>query len=301
MERLDPVVSVVLPVYNAESYIQEAVESILAQTYSDFEFLIIDDGSTDGSLAILQKYADEDPRIRLRSRPNAGLVATLNEMLAEARGEYIARMDADDISLPNRFEQQVEFLNSHPEVALLGSWVDVIDPQGRRLRTAKVPVESDALVQQMLDRGGQFVFHPAIMARREAFAQAGGYIADRFPAEDLHLFLKMAETAQLANLEEVLLKYREHPTKIGFQHRARQEEVITSILNDARQTRGLPELPPVKQVDNANMEETELKWAWWALGSGEVATARHYAWRSLLRHPLSMKRWNAALCAARGY
>ena len=108
-----PLVSVCMPVYNATRYLAEAVESILGQTFRDFEFLITDDGSTDRSLAILKRYAAQDARIRLWSRPNAGYVVRLNEMLHQARGDLIARMDADDVALPERFARQVEFLRSH--------------------------------------------------------------------------------------------------------------------------------------------------------------------------------------------
>jgi glycosyltransferase involved in cell wall biosynthesis len=123
----EPAISVLMPVYNTERYVAEAVESILAQTFRNFEFLIIDDGSTDRSLSILKRYAERDPRIYLVSRPNTGYVIALNEMLAMARGEFIARIDADDIALPERFEVQVAYLREHPEVVCLGSKVQFID------------------------------------------------------------------------------------------------------------------------------------------------------------------------------
>ena len=125
-----PLISVCMPVYNAERYIAEAVESILAQTYRDFEFIIIDDGSTDRSLAILERYAAQDVRIWLSSRPNAGLVVRLNEMAAEARSDVIAQMHADDIAMPERFARQFDFLNAHPEVVVVGCRTLAIDSDG---------------------------------------------------------------------------------------------------------------------------------------------------------------------------
>src|SRR5262249_45977834 len=125
-----PLISVCMPVHNAERFVGEAVESILGQTLRDFEFLIIDDGSTDGSTRILRDSAARDPRIRLTCRSNRGLVATLNELVDQARGEFIARMDADDIALPDRFLRQVDYLRRHPERVEGGAWVPVIDPAG---------------------------------------------------------------------------------------------------------------------------------------------------------------------------
>ena len=128
-----PSVSVCMPVYNTERYVAEAVESILAQTLGDFEFVIIDDGSTDGSRAILEPYAKQDDRIRLISRPNTGIIGARNEALGLAKGELIAVMDSDDVALPERFEVQVAYLREHPEVVCLGSKVQCIDEAGRFL------------------------------------------------------------------------------------------------------------------------------------------------------------------------
>ena len=125
--------------YNAGRYVAEAVESILAQTYTDFEFLIIDDGSTDRTLKVLKQYAARDPRIHLVSRPNRGLVATLNEGLALARAEFIARMDADDIALPHRFERQIAYMREHPDIICVGSAVMTMDQAGRDLIESGFP------------------------------------------------------------------------------------------------------------------------------------------------------------------
>jgi glycosyltransferase involved in cell wall biosynthesis len=122
-----PPLSVLMPTYNPGHYVSEAIESILAQTFTDFEFLISDAGSTDGSLDVMRRYAESDPRIRLTIQPKAGIVRALNEMIAQARGDLIARMDGDDIALPGRFERQVAYLNDHPECVLVGSRVLIID------------------------------------------------------------------------------------------------------------------------------------------------------------------------------
>src|SRR5579859_2675921 len=128
-----PLVSVAMPVYNAQRYLAQAVDSILAQSFKDFEFIIIDDGSTDSSTEILRKYEAADPRIRLFSRPNTGLTIALNEALGYARGRYLARMDSDDVSLPRRLEKQVAFMEDHPDHVAVGCRVVLIDPDAELL------------------------------------------------------------------------------------------------------------------------------------------------------------------------
>ena len=131
-----PQVSVIMPVYNAERFLRLAIDSILGQTFSNFEFIIINDGSTDGSLKIIKSY--KDSRIHLISRPNKGLAPSLNEGLTRAKGQYIARMDADDISLPKRLAQQVDFLDQNPTVGLVGSNYIIIDDSGKKLDVTDV-------------------------------------------------------------------------------------------------------------------------------------------------------------------
>ena len=171
-----PLISVCMPVYNAGKYLADAVESILGQTFADFEFLILDDGSTDDSLEILRRYADRDPRIRLTSRPNKGLVASLNELIDQSRGEFIARMDGDDISLPERFQKQVDYLRAHPGCLLVGSRVRLIDPEGDPLCDWCTLQDHEAIDASYL-RGQRdtLVSHPVIMMRRDAVLAIGKY------------------------------------------------------------------------------------------------------------------------------
>ena len=173
-----PAVTALMPVYNAERYVAEAIESILAQTFGDFEFLIVDDGSTDRSRSILEGFAARDARIRLISRPNTGIVGALNEGLAAARGELVARMDADDVAMPERFERQVRYLDDHPECVVVGSRVTVIDPDGDPLT-----VLTDMLTHEQIDRGllagiGAAMYHPAVMYRKSVVLGIGAYRDD---------------------------------------------------------------------------------------------------------------------------
>jgi glycosyltransferase involved in cell wall biosynthesis len=294
-----------MPVYNAVRFVGEAVESILGQTLGDFEFLIIDDGSTDGSRRILEGYASRDRRIRLASRPNTGYLVALNEMLAIARGEFLARIDADDIALPERFERQVEYLRSHPEVLALGSRILVIDHEGD-------PLEERCRVQthEEIDRAhlepstSMGLCHPAVMMRTETLRRVGGYRAEYYPSEDGDLWLRLAEIGRLANLPEVHLKYRLHPQSITRARGVEQYAVLMRAVSDARRRRGLPPVPPPDSIPSSQTPD-ELEWwrflGWMALKSGYAATARKYGLRCCRRRPLSLESWRLLYCALRGH
>jgi glycosyltransferase involved in cell wall biosynthesis len=193
-----PAVSVLMPVYNAEQYLEAAVRSILDQTYRDFELIIIDDGSTDGSLAILQRLAAEDTRIRLVSRPNTGYTIALNQAIALARGQLLARMDADDISMPNRFHLQVDYLNAHPECVALGGRLIMIDPTGLKIMDFCKLTNHVQIDGAHINGGPSELGHPSVMMRRDAVVAAGGYDPAFEPAEDFDLWLRLAEHGRLA-------------------------------------------------------------------------------------------------------
>jgi glycosyltransferase involved in cell wall biosynthesis len=300
-----PLVSTCMPVYNAEPYIAEAVESILAQTYRNFEFIIINDGSTDRSLAILERYAAHDTRIRLWSRPNAGYLVRLNEMLDEARGDFIARMDADDVAMPERLSRQIDFLNSHPEVIAVGSRILAIDGDGDPIAEFCTAQDHEEIDRAHLEVRGGYINHPAAMIRTGAIRSVGGYRSAYYPGEDVDLWLRLAEIGRLANLPETLLKYRQHLESIGYARQAIQHERWRAAAVDAHHRRGLP-LPTDWQslTNNDSTTDTQAhlrKWAWWALGAGNLRTARKYALRSLRRSPLSWHNWKLVACSLRGY
>ena len=302
-----PLISVCLPVYNAERYVAEAVESILVQTLGDFEFLIIDDGSTDGSRRILEGYAARDPRIRLTSRANRGLVATLNELIDQARGEFLARMDADDLALPERFRRQVDYLRAHPECSVVGSRAQLIDPDGDPL-CDWFTHQPHEVIDTLLRRGepvGSVLCHSSVLMRRDAVLAVGKY-RDFTIGEELDLFLRLAESSRLAILPEVLLKYRHHPQSYthGPLQNARRHDCRRDIVADARRRRNLPPLPApapaaVPGALRAAASEQE-NWVWWALGAGHVSTARKHAWRSFARSPWAPRCWKLLYCALRG-
>jgi glycosyltransferase involved in cell wall biosynthesis len=300
-----PVISVCMPVYNTDPYIAEAVESILAQSYRDFEFIIIDDGSTDRSLAILEGYAAQDSRVRLSSRPNAGYLVRLNEMLDMARGDFIARMDSDDVAMPERFTRQIEFLNAHPEVVAVGSRILAIDSDGDPLlEFCKVP-DHEGIDRAHLEIRGGYINHPAAMIRTGAIRAVGGYRGAYWPGEDVDLWLRLAEIGRLANLPETLLKYRQHLESTGYTRQAIQQNRWQAAAFDAHRRRGLPlppECEPSPKTDYTTDPQAYMrKWAWWALGAGNLRTARKYALRLLRGSPLSWHNWKLVACSWRGY
>jgi glycosyltransferase involved in cell wall biosynthesis len=213
MTTSPPRVSVILPVYNGEPYLAEAVDSILGQTYADFELIAIDDGSRDGSGALLD--AVRDPRVRVVHQENMGLALTLNKGIALARGEFIARQDQDDISRPERLARQVAYLDAHPACGLLGTWSVILEDRKPTSRQHRHPCSNGELQLRVLF--DSFFVHSSVMMRRAALDRAGVYPTDpeRNPPEDFDLWLRIARDHELANLPEPLLVYREVPGSIS--------------------------------------------------------------------------------------
>jgi len=212
-KTLPPLVTVLMSVYNGEDFLAKAIESILGQTFKDFEFLIINDGSRDKSSEIAGKFAQADRRIRLIEQDNKGLVAALNRGLEEARGTLIARIDADDIAYPNRLEKQVAHMGENPEVIASGSAITLIDTQGQIIRQIKYPVSTEAVRKQMID--GSKLAHPAVMMRRAVVLKVGAYREVCRPADDYDLWLRLLEVGEIDNLKEPLLYYRQHDNKMS--------------------------------------------------------------------------------------
>jgi hypothetical protein len=293
-----PTVSVLMSVHNAGAYLTPAVESILAQSFDEFEFLILDDGSTDRSGALLQEFAARDPRIRLISRENRGLTKSLNELLAAARGKYIARMDADDIALPDRFARQVAFLHRHRDVLCVGGAFEIIDQAGRYLTTIWPPCSDEEIQSQML-RGHCAISHPTAMARRAALVEIGGYQRDL--VEDLDLWLRLGERGRLANLSEVVLRYRLHGKSISEQAGLRQREAGRAACEAAWQRRGIEDgVYEAGQLwrpssDRASRHAFMLQYGWWAWNSRARQTATVYGLKAVTTKPFDADGWKLLL------
>ena len=202
-----PAISVVMPVHNGERFLEQAIDSILGQSHTDLELIAVDDGSSDGTAAILAERASRDPRLRvLRLERNLGVTGALNEGCRLARAGFIARMDADDVSLPARLETQLSYLRSHPEVAVVGSWVQRIDERGTAGAVQRYPADPAMVAWSMTFFNS--LAHPTVMMRREALRMDEVYTSEYPRAEDYALFAGLTRTTTLANIPQVLLHYR---------------------------------------------------------------------------------------------
>jgi hypothetical protein len=207
-------------VCNVDRFLAEAVESILGQTFSDFEFIIVDYGSTDASKGIVERYAQMDPRVRLHETPHCGLGEARNVACSLARGRYIALMDADDVALPQRLKLEVDFMEKHPTVGLLGGAVQWINTAGKPLYLSRHPA-SDTELRKTLTVYCAF-WQPTVLLLKDAFLRAGGYRNAFAPAEDYDLWLRVTEHYQCSNLEDVILNYRIHPNQVSLRKREQQ-------------------------------------------------------------------------------
>ncbi len=211
-----PAVSVLMAVHNGQDFLVEAIDSILRQTFTDFEFLIIDDGSTDGSAAILKDYAARDPRVLVTTQANQGLTKSLNVGAGLARGELIARLRrTDDVSLPERFQRQVDALRADSALVLIGSGVELITEDGLPLGTRGHATGHEEIRRELLLGNGDALSHPAVMMRRTALESVGGYDESFAVAQDLDLFLRLSEAGRVDNLPETLLLWRQHPSSVN--------------------------------------------------------------------------------------
>jgi glycosyltransferase involved in cell wall biosynthesis len=297
---MPPRLSVLMPVYNAQRYVAQAVESILHQTWTDFEFLIVDDGSTDRSLKILQRYAAQDSRIRLISRPNTGCVRALNELLQLAQGDWIARMDADDVALPDRFAQQIDFLQQHPAVVCVGGAQDWIDEAGRIL-LHHPEAETNAAIQALALIGQTPINHPSALMWRWAMLRVGGYDESMYPAEDLDLWLKLGEIGELANLSTTVLQYRQHDQSVSERLQIQQTVQRRRACEQAWQRRGIDgqfqETEPWRPVDRPSRHRFVTMYGWWFFNAGNRSAALAYGLKAIRTLPLAPTGWKLLVCA----
>jgi glycosyltransferase involved in cell wall biosynthesis len=262
-----------MPVYNAERFLSQAVESVLSQSFREFKFIIIDDGSSDQSLRILNEFAAKDSRILLRSRANTGYSAALNEGLALAQGRYIARMDADDVCRPTRFEKQLAFMENNPQCVAVGSYAEYMDVDGWPIYVVHRPTEHEAIDEMHIRGVGGAILHPAAMLRTDALRQVGGYRTEFEPAEDADLFLRLAEVGRLANRPEVLLNYRFNMASISFTRLEIQSRRLQRAIDEARDRRGLPpnrNLPKPRRFSRVRYEGSII---YHSLRAGHVCTS----------------------------
>lgn len=240
-------VSVVMSVYNAEPYLEDAINSILGQTYRDFEFIIIDDGSTDRSAEIIKSF--DDVRIVLLQQSNSGLVYSLNRGIHTSHGGYIARMDADDISAPTRLEKQVDFLNHHPEFILVGCNGIQIDKEGRYV-SKLYRSNSSEQINKELSLGNSPFIHGSVLFRKEFALVSGLYDEKMVTFEDWDLWRRMFAHGDMTNLDEPLYSYRLTPGSItalpSKQAKRRKAILLNAVINEKPSESEISELKFLK-------------------------------------------------------
>jgi len=283
-----------MSVHNGERYLEKAIESILGQTFTNFEFIIVDDGSTDSSFSIIQTYAAKDQRIRFASQTNKGLTKTLNQMLNQAQGDLIARIDADDIALPERLERQVAFLQREPDVVCVGSSLDWIDEKGRFIAHCPMPQSNNELQQLMLG-GISMLHHPCAMFRRLGVLQVGGYDESLKTSADLDLWLKLGEIGKLANLPETLMLYRLHPHSITNSKQVQQGHDALTACQKAWQRRGIEGTFIRQPADHLWQYDFWLRHGWNNVLAKKRAAARRCGRRAIVLKPWRRSGWKLLL------
>lgn len=274
-----PAISVLMPVYNCEPYLDEAIRSIRDQTFTDFEFVIVNDGSTDGSLDTIHRHAAEDPRIIVLDRPNGGIVDALNAGLAVCRGEFIARMDGDDVAMPTRFEQQLSAFSANPHLGLLGTCATTIDSRGEVVSAISYHSDHQHICLDLLS-GHCALLHPTIIARREVFTTLSGYTSEYQYSEDLDLYIRAAQLYELANISNELLKYRRHAGSICAKVGAVQSLAVERVLNAAK-ARG-------QKVSNRTLAKAAETVSWRWANERQYTPACLAAARAFVRQPFSL-------------
>jgi len=303
---IPPPVTVYMPAYNVGPYVRQAVQSILDQTFGDFEFIIINDGSTDNTLEILKELEARDNRIKLVSRPNMGVSKTANEAIALARGEFLARIDGDDVAQPTRLEKQVAYLRANPQCVAVGSNVLLIDDDGLPLFVMPQIAFGHERIEAAMWKHGWSMLQPASTFRRDAVLAVGGYRTHLSLHEDHDLFLRLAERGTLENLPDVLQWYRQRLTSLTYTESSGSRQVMADIVREARQRRGLPEVPePLAETNGASQTSQAAvkrcrQWGWMSLKARHIPTARKYARKAVRLAPFSADSWRLMYCAWRG-
>ncbi len=281
-------ISVLMPVYNGARFLREAVESVLAQSYRDFEFIVVDDGSSDSSIPILESYASADSRIVLMQRTQIGLVASLNAGIAAARTDLIARFDSDDRMAPNRLERQMAYLLDHPELSVVCSWANLIDVNGNKIGRSAHPIDVIKGVKQCKPPLFLEIVHPSVIMRKSAVDSVGGY--RQMQLEDRDLWGRLVTSGHLIGcLQECLMDYRLHGRSKTIQDWDRRGELVD--FNIVRRLRHEPELSYedylVHQRKRPLIQHLRDRAKAAAMLAYKNAT-RHYAERRLLQCSLSL-------------
>jgi len=305
-----PRISVIMSAYNRDDYLKEAVDSILDQTFSDFEFIIINDGSSDGTHDILKNY--KDSRLRIFEQQNMGLTKSLNKGITFSNGEYIARQDADDVSLSERFEKQVRFLDERSDIALLGTAAIRINHNGKELDIVRYP-EDDGTIRNRLLEFNPF-WHTSVMMRKKCLDETGIYREISDSVDDYDLWLRISEKYKLANLSEPLVKYRLEINSItvtNIEEQLMKRDFVRALALE-RKEKGTDEEIFRNYKKNGNiLKETgqnnyalEIEkilrgWIHKSMSVGDYQTANMLSKKLLKNNPLKLKSYKMYLSSLR--
>lgn len=305
-------VSIIMPVFNGEKYLSAAIESVLLQTFREFEFIILDDGSTDASLRIIQEFQRRDSRIRVISRENRGHVKTLNELLGYVQGEYVGFNAHDDNSPPERLSRQVAWLRANPEYAAVCGSFSTIDGDGRLLTDMQSGMEPADVTDEL--RSGKLRTHICtFVVRTETMIKVGGFREYFESAEDIDLQFRLAEAGRIGYVPETFYFYRLHSSSITHTLNTHRREFFDRVALDfqkQRRTSGTDDLqrgcPPSKpetgltpaNAASAHIQGMLLGRAWREHGAGDKAKALGTGLRALTANPSDVKVWKSLVALA---
>jgi len=243
-----PEITVLMSCYNGSRWLDEAIKSVLNQTFDNFEFIIVDDGSLDNSLSIIKHHSEKDSRIVVITKSNTGLADSLNVGIGQARGEWIARLDADDICEPNRLEKQLALAKDDPRLVFIGSGLLEIDENGNGVKSFKYP-EHHALLVKNLYSARKFPPHSSAMYRTNVVREMGGYRPRIKRAEDCDLWMRMSESGELGAIKEPLVRIRKHAGQISHDEAGRRQKVDSRVAMTSYWLRRLGFPDPVAADD----------------------------------------------------
>jgi glycosyltransferase involved in cell wall biosynthesis len=297
----EPEISVVMSVYNGLKYLPRAIESILIQERADFEFIIIDDGSTDGSTRLVDQYASSDRRIRFIKEENRGLTRALIRGCQEARGRFIARQDADDLSLPQRLSKLAEMLRQDQNLAFVSSWADVIGPEDELLLTYKRPADPETATRQLMFDRMSPPGHGSVMFRRDRYEEVGGYRPELYYGQDSDLWLRLGLVGRLGYAQEALYQYRISDSSISSGMNEPRMSFI-HLINELHAARmaGRSEEPILEKAMSlprstqpaANHSKSQaLYFIGRCLYNRRDGRSRRYFLRCVKRNPIHLKAW----------
>ena len=286
-----PKVSLIMPVFNTDRFVGEAIESVLCQSFTDFELIAIDDGSTDKSAAILRTYVRKDSRVRVVRTSHKGVAHARNVGIESCRGAYVANLDSDDIACPTRLQAQVDFLESRTGYVVVGTRALMVDVDGDPITARPVLEKHDDIEAQLRQGRGLAIVHSSCMFRRCALEEAGGYDEGLSIYEDLDLYFRLSAIGKISNIPATLIKVRRHVSSFSAtQSRSSLVDSLQGVLARARKRNGQiineQETITLSERPFSNAAHYSL-WAKLAFTAGNYVTARKYLLRLLVKAPMS--------------